>query len=375
MRWVAEHKIGIWAFAVAVAFIPGIMSAAVLPRWAVIMIGAPLVSRLSLDRLSQSMQYVLVLGLSWAACSVLISPEPMAGALQFFFVMAVVGAFLAASEWESLDDAMTGLALGIGVSSAICLLDLSGVQIVAKASTAPAGLFYNSEVLAEFAAPVFLWTVISKRWPLAAMTFVPIAMCNSRIALLVVAAGALYAYWPRSKLLGVSLVVALFVCASVALVAWGQGKIDSAGLRVVVWLATLLAATPLGNGLGWFAAAHPAEQFAHSDMIQAINELGIGAIFLAAVPVLVLRGNRGSNAERAVFIAACVEVVVSFPLHVPASAFVAAIAAGYLAGNRATVSVGRPDRRNRNAENYEWAPANGAATYGPGQLGSRAFPV
>jgi hypothetical protein len=364
MRWVAEHKIGIWAFAVAVAFIPGIMSAAILPRWAVIMIGAPLVSRLSLDRLSQAMQYVLVLGLSWAACSILVSPDPMNGALLFFFMVAIVGAFLAASELETIDDAMTGLALGVGVSSIVCLLYLAGVQVASQATPNPAGLFYNSEVLAEFAAPVFLWTVISKRWPLAAMTFVPVAVCNSRIALLVVAVGLLYAYWPRSRLLGVSLVVALFVCASVALVALGQGKINTAGLRVVVWLATLLAATPLGNGLGWFEAAHPAEQFAHSDAIQAINELGLGSVFLAAIPVLILRSNRGTNAERAVFIAICVEAIVSFPLHVPGTAFVAALVAGYLAGSRTPVFVGRPERRDRNAKNYEWAPANGAATYG-----------
>ncbi len=364
MRWVAEHKFGIWAFAVAVAFIPGIMSAAILPRWAVIMIGAPLVSRLSLDRLSQAMQYAIVLGLSWAACSVLVSPDPMNGALLFFFMAAMVGAFLAASELETIDDAMTGLALGVGVSSIVCLLYLAGIQTASQATPNPAGLFYNSEVLAEFAAPVFLWTVLTRRWSLALMTVVPILVCGSRIAVLVVAAGLLYAYRPRSKALMAALVVALLACAIAALVVLGEGKIASAGLRVVVWGATLLAATPFGNGLGWFEAAHPAEQFAHSDAIQAINELGLGSVFLAAIPVLILRGNRGTNAERAVFIAICVEAIVSFPLHVPGTAFVAALVAGYLAGSGAPVFVGRPERRDRNAENYEWAPANGAATYG-----------
>jgi hypothetical protein len=316
------------------------------------------------------MQYAIVLGLSWAACSVLISPDPMAGTLQFFFIVATVGAFLASSEADSLDDAMTGLALGIGVSSVFALLYLTGHQIVDQSTIKPAGLFYNSEVFAEFAAPAFLWAVLTRRWPLLLATALPVVACGSRVALLVVASGALYAFWPKSKLLGIALVLVLVVGSAAALVAMGLGKTDSAGLRVVIWLATLLAATPLGNGLGWFETAHPVEQFAHSDMIQAMNELGLGSIFLAAVPVLILRSNRGTNAERAVFVAICVEVAVSFPLHVPGSAFLAAIVAGYLAGSGALVPVGRSDSRDRDAKDYQWLPKVGGSTVSAGELGS-----
>ena len=372
MKWIAEHKTGIWAFAVAVAFIPGIMSAAFLPRWALIIIGAPLVSRLTLERLSQAMQYVLVLGVAWAACGVLFSPDRMAGALQLFFILAMVGAFVAASEMDTLEDAMTGLALGVGVSSVISLFYLAGIKMVDQATVYPAGLFYNSEVFAEFAAPIFLWTVLRKRWPLVVLTALPMVACGSRVAAFAVAAGALYAFRPKSKALTAALVGSLVLAGSVAVVMF---KLGNSGTRVVIWIATLWAATPLGNGLGWFEAAHPVEQFAHSDMIQAINELGIGAIFLAAIPVLILRSNRGSNAERAVFIAICVEAAVSFPLHVPGAAFVAAIVAGYLAGSRAHVFLRRSDRRARNAQDGQWQSAIAGTVNSGGGLGRSALSV
>jgi hypothetical protein len=298
----------------------------------------------------------------------------MAGSLQFFFIVATVGAFLAASEAETLDDAMTGLAWGIGVSSVFSLLYMAGFQVVDQSTVKPAGLFYNSEVLAEFAAPVFLWAVLTKRWSLIVATAIPMVACGSRVAMLAVASGALYAFWPRSKILAAVLVLMLVCGSAIAFVAMGLGKTDSAGLRVVIWIATLLAATPLGNGLGWFETAHPVEQFAHSDAIQAMNELGIGSIFLAVVPVLILRSNRGTNAERAVFVATCVEVAVSFPLHVPGSAFVAALVAGYLAGSGAPVSVGRSDSRDRDAENHKWRDEIGRSVIGGRGLGGSPVP-
>jgi hypothetical protein len=355
------------------------MSAAFLPRWAAIVIGAPLVSRLTLDRLSQGMQYAIVLGVSWAACSVLFAPDRMSGALQFFFLLATVGAFIAASEWDSLDDAMTGLALGIGVSSILSVLFLFGIHTVEQGTPTPAGLFYNGEVLSEFAAPVFLWTILKKRWWLAALTFLPIVDEGSRVAVLVVCLGLLYFYRPRSKILTVGLFAgALFAAASAilfyAVYAGGVEKFGTAGTRAVIWLATAYAINPIGHGLSWFETAHPVEQFAHSDAIQAMAELGLGSIFLLAIPVLILRSKGGTNAERAVFVAICAEVFVSFPLHVPSGAFLAAIVAGYLAGRRPALSMGRSDGRDRNAQDDQRRRAIARSIDGRGELGDPAFP-
>jgi hypothetical protein len=286
-------------------------------------------------------------------------------------MVVTVGVFIAASEIESLDDAMTGLSLGVGVSAFVSVLFMIGLPVVDQATPTPAGLFYNSEVLAEFAAPIFLWTVLKRRWPLILATALPMVACQSRVAVIAVFFGLFYAWHPKSKVWTGAIALVLVTAAAGAIML----RIPSAGTRIVIWGATLLAATPLGNGLGWFEAAHPIEQFAHSDMIQAINELGIGCLFLAAIPVLIFWRNRGTNAERAVFVAICVEVAVSFPLHVPSGAFVAALVAGYLAGDRGGLYLGRPDGRGRNAENNQWRHAVARATDSGSRLGCGSLSI
>jgi hypothetical protein len=89
-----------------------------------------------------------------------------------------------------------------------------------------------------------------------------------------------------------------------------------------------------GTGLGWWAATHPGsfDEFAHSDALQAIVELGAGSLFFFAIPVLIFLRCYQPRAEMSAFVAICIESVISFPLHLPASGFLAAVLAGTLAG-------------------------------------------
>ncbi len=143
----------------------------------------------------------------------------------------------------------------------------------------------------------------------------------------------------------------------------GIDKLTSAGQRIILWIATVMAMTPLGNGLGWFAAAHPSEEYAHSDVLQAVAELGVGAILFLAIPVVLMFRSRGNNAERAAFVAVCVEAIVSFPLHLPASGFLAALLAGYLAGRSADLCVGAPVGGSDDCKSVRWKPAFGRGTF------------
>ena len=74
MKWIAEHKFGIWAFLVAVAFVPNIMSAAIVGRWAIIAIGIPLVARIEF-KFPFAIQFALAMGFAWSAASVLYAPD------------------------------------------------------------------------------------------------------------------------------------------------------------------------------------------------------------------------------------------------------------------------------------------------------------
>lgn len=346
--WLDKHKFGIWAFAVATAFIPGFMSSAIVGRWAVIAIGIPLVGQIGF-RFPPLIQYALAMGLAWASASMLITPYPKDAILQLFFMFVLVGVMGAASQMKSLDDALSGLCLGVGVSSAFCFYALPfewGHPLVTQIPNQYAGLFFNSEVLVELSAPLLVWSIVSRRWDLAAATVVPLLLNVSRISIFVVVVGLLYAYRPRSKR-----VWALAAIAGLAIMVAGvwhfttidSAKVGSAALRLLDWMVTAMAISPLGHGIGWFRITHGGEEFSHSDVLQSMAELGLGSLCFAVIPVYIFRRFGGSYAERAAFVVICIELLISFPLHVPATAFLAALLAGYLACDRAVVLRVQPD--------------------------------
>lgn len=377
MKWAGEHKFGIWAFAVAVAFIPGIMSSALAGRWAVIAIGIPLVGQISF-RFSPVIQATLAMGFAWAIASLMITPDVKDASLQLFFMILLIAVMGAASQVETLDGAMAGMCWGVGISSALCLFTiLWGHPVVAQTSSYYAGLFFNSEVLTELAAPLLVWAICSRRWDLAAATVVPVLVNTSRVAALVVVLSLLYAYRPRSKWVWLAMMAG--GAAVLGTLLWhysmGNSKVGSALLRIFDWEWTALSITPSGRGIGWFRVTHMGEEFAHSDVLQAMAELGLGSLCFAVIPFYIFRNSRGTYAERAAFFAICIEMVISFPLHVPATAFLAALLTGYLASDRPVVRRVRLDGGIQDgADDQRYAAASGYG-FGGGGFGNFMVPV
>lgn len=343
-------------FAVSVAYWPGMLSGVFVPRWAVIAVGVPLVSSLDLRNVYRPALAVMAIFMALAAISILSAPQWLTAVSQMIFLLILSGAFIAGAGMEDTNGVMTGLALGLVVSSVVCVMQFYGWNGVPQ-SAPPAGLFYNREVLAEFAAVIFVWALVSQRWALAAFAIVPLVFCTSRVALLAVALGLFYAYMPKSRLARLA-ALALIVGAAVAsIIILGLGKIGSADHRVVLWGATIITIfmQPWGSGIGWTASAHPGEQFAHSDVLQVLVEVGLGAVILILIPIFALRRGNGNNAERAAFVSVCVECAISFPLHIPATGFVAAVLAGHLVGIRPLVRMGRSVGRVDDGEGLQRA--------------------
>lgn len=333
--WLTEHKAATLGFAVATAYWPGMFSAAFVPRWAVVAVGVPLAADLDPIRIPDWCRWLLLFLLAACAVSLLGSPDPRMGGLELIYIVLLCGAFLWGAQLETLDDLMTGLAVGLGISTVGALYywwDLSGAK--------PSGLFYNPEVFAEFAALVAVWTVVRGRWWLALLALPPVLICSSRIAMMATAGAILWAFRPRSKALMAVLALAFVAVSIGSVLFFSFHKAASADYRLTIWGATIMAMTPAGNGLGWFDAAHPAEEFAHSDVLQALAEIGLPAVLLAAIPIMAFAGRQGNRAERAVFFAGCLMVCVSFPLHMPAQGFVIAVVAGHLLGIRPLLGVG-----------------------------------
>lgn len=327
------------AFLAAVVYVPGIYSVAGMPRWWVIAIGLPLASTLDLRALWWPITALMAGIVAWAAASVAFAPHPHAAALEAVLVgITCLGAVAASNLDDGIGDVLAGLAGGVAVSAALCVPQTLGWWSPVAQSSVPAGLFYNSEVLAEVAAPLLVWAALSRRWALAIAMAVPVALCHSRVALIAGMVGLLWAWRPRWWVWA-GLGCAALAAGYAGLMWFGLSKFASAIDRLGLWITAWYSLTPLGRGIGWWAAAHPGpyEEFAHSDAIQAVIELGPAAALIAAIPALILWRGRGTLGERAAYVAICFEALVSFPLHLPVGAFLGAVLAGGLARRGAVV--------------------------------------
>lgn len=366
---IRDHRFALLGFAVAVAYWPGLLQGSFAPRWAVIAVGVPLCSKLDPRALTESMRWVLVFLGVLGAISLLGSPYPQAGALDLTYIVLLTLTAVAAAAFVSLDEIMTGIGYGLAFSSVLALAQYLGWHPLPEVSS-PSGLFYSSEVLGEFSALVFVWALARPRWAIAAAAVVPIVLTGTRVGAFAAAVGLLFAFRPNWKLL-VPLLIAVLAAA---LYAVGFMKFGSSMHRLTLWGATLMAFTPAGNGLGWGTAAFPFEEFVHSDALQAMTELGALGLAFVLVPIIALRNQRGNHAERGLLVAACVEVCISFPLHFPASGFLAAVAAGYCAGRvtplRVGFSLGTGDHVARGVRGRD----AGDTDAGGGERGSRALP-
>jgi len=280
------------------------------------------------------------------AVTLIASPDRLGGLLELFHLLLFASIAVAAARLDSIDGIMTGFGWGIAVSSALCVAQVLGWSPVPQLY-APAGLFGNRDFLAEAAAPVLIWAGMTRRWPLAVMLAIPIALCGSRVALLAVATGCMVGIFPKlrgrrrnrdgdNRAWGRG----GFFLLAVGFVGWrsfADGKLASLGERLTIWRATIAELTTFGHGLGWFAAAHPYWEYAHSDALQFAAEFGIGAIPLYGLAAWLL-ATPANAAERAAAVVMAVECVVAMPFHLPATGVVAAVLAGRLARAR---SLGR----------------------------------
>lgn len=362
------------AFLVASVYYPGIFGPAYMPKWWAMALGLPLVPNISVTNMRPAVATAWIAGLAWAFALLFISHHPVNGALPFAFMLLLFAVAVAASGLDDIKPTMLALILGLLPSSLLVIPQTLDWWSPVPQSVAPAGLFINREILAEFAAPLLVWALISRRWWWAVIPALPVALCYSRVAVFVVACSLLYAwaarwYW---KALCIAAVAVLCVAAFFFL---GIGKEWSAGLRMVLWGAAVMSITPLGHGLGWWAAAHPfpSEEFVHSDALQVLVELGLPGALLLAVPVLCWR-RRAHVSIRAAFVAVCIEAAVSFPLHAPAQGFLWALLAGFLGSRVAVRGSAGYSRRAGDGDHFLWPAAVRGGVLDRSQSRRRAIP-
>jgi hypothetical protein len=283
----------------------------------------------------------------WAALSVAWSEAPLYslnGLWQTVTLPAVC--FCLGSQTPQLRPLFIGAGLGMVVSSAVSVGQLAG-WVDWQTINIPSGLFLNKNFMAEAAALVLIWLVAERVWWLVLLVIPAIALTDARGALLALGMGLLLLFLRRPSLPVGGLLagtVGLFVHAMLT-----HGPATMAE-RVDIWGDAADGITVIGNGIGSFGAgAHKLQPdgiplHAHNEALELVWDLGLVGLGLAVLFVRELFGPL--NSTRLVLVAAAVEACFAFPLHLPVTLALAAVAAGHAVRDRAVVRDGTYRRRN-----------------------------
>lgn len=320
------------------------MSAGTVPRWTVLALLLPIMLYW-VDWRQVPNKVLLVLIALYAAASTLWAEVKPDSYLELFRLTLLIAAFTIGAVSGSLERLLRVMAIGVAVTFPLVLLQVVGYVGVPQTAP-PAGLFLNQNVLAESAAVLLIAMAYTRQWFLAALLLAIVIMAREKASFVGLAIATIVYLFYRMRMTAYAL---MFACAVFTGMMISTG---SAIDRLDIWQDTLRGVTFFGNGIGSFYAVFPAEavhtnvievrpEQAHNEYLHALFELGVPGLALClALACQALRGSLELERLMLVFILAV--SIFAFPLHMPFTAFVAALVAGRLcssqrdAGRRAT---------------------------------------
>lgn len=325
----------IFGFLLAICFNPYIYAAATQPRWALLAIALPVLIALKPPSHFTILHAIGLCLIAWTALTLTWTANVSDGFGSFVQLLIVAMSFVLGARTD-LRDTFKGLAIGLVASSVIVILNLKYSGIV---SIGREGLFGNRNMLAEAAVLTALGCLAYRLWwyvpgLLPAIFITPF----SRGAVIGLAAGLVVLYgkraWARSR--AACIAIAVLVC--IAAVYGAIVRTESITERYWIYSDTLKGLTLFGNGIGSYYTLFPyltsnwdmAEirpDHAHNDILEMVFELGIGAIFYLALIALAYR--MAAVPERTVLLAFLCVGCLSFPWHIPTTAFIAALVIGH----------------------------------------------
>ncbi len=311
--------LGLYGFALAVAYLPATVGGALAPRW----ILAAIVPWLLLLPASQAPSpswrvWPLAAFVFWLCLSSYWSPSPWDAGNGLLELGVASGSFLLGLALENEKPLYIGLGLGVVPAWFFGWFDPNFDLVGEAAATAAVGL-------GAFASP------------LAVIPLLVVLLGHSKGAVLGVLASAIVGLrsWP-SRWVPIGLGVGA-LCFKL----WIQGSASIAE-RWDIWRDTWAGVTWFGHGLGslWTVfpfyavrqdvVARAAPQQAHNDLLQIGFEQGIFGVILASVAFACLLWGRWHTRPGIVLIALCAMAMVGFPFHMPVTLVVGALALGGL---------------------------------------------
>lgn len=318
-----------------VAYVPGWVSPAVSPRFAALSVLAPALLLWRREAIPFTRAHLAGCALiAWAALTLLWSPQQPDSVDALWQTLILPGVcFCLGSQSVSLRPLSIGAALGLGVSSAIAILQWIGVVLPIQQIEGPGGLFLNTNYMAEAAALVLIAVVAERMW-WAIPLLLPAALLGAARGALVAATAGIGLKFSRYP-------VTFFAIACVALILGLESMGARVGLsvRLEIWRSAIGQLTWLGHGIGSFWAVHAGELYnggvaahAHNEFLELASDLGAIGVSLFAWFAWELRGP--ATTSRLVLAGLAAEALFAFPAHMPVTVALGACCAGAAARDR-----------------------------------------
>lgn len=333
-------------FILTLAFIPWLSSGATTPRWSLLSAAVPLL--LLLTPLHPTRAHWLMLGgLLYSALSLLWMTVPLDGVHGLWILAICCGVFCVGAEARTLEPLLKAMSVGVTLTLPLALAQVLGSAIVPQTAP-PGGLFFNTNILGETCAALLVACFYMRAWKLVPGLVLGVLLTRDRTGLVMLLAATIFYMWHRRILLKPLplLFLAVLLTAGVFMTWQKNPTFTNIGQdRVAIWKDTTLGMTLMGNGIGSFWTEYPRAathtdtaleraEFAHSEPLHFVFELGVGSLFLFAALAWSLGGKYAPELETGILVAILAASCLAFPLHMPVTAFLGFLVAGRLAGVR-----------------------------------------
>lgn len=319
-------------FGVTVAYIPGIVGAAISTGWLFLFIVCPILFLHCEYKLGFGFLFICYITLS------LLWTETVTFAVFNLLQYIILGiVFIIGQNLKDIRPVFKGLAFGLGVSSAVALFQYFGNPLAYSLNNSPAGLFINPNIYSEISVVVLIGLLTLKLWHWLPFTFTGLLLVQSRAALLALSVSLFMWGWQINKRAATGLFI--FVILIGAAFYWNKFSSSSIFERFDIWKDTLAGFKLFGNGVGSFEILFPQyathidtelarPRYAHNEILNLIFEFGLGSVFL----FLMLLNVKFKN-EAIILLAVLIISMFTYPMHVPATAFIAFLVAGHLSSD------------------------------------------
>lgn len=314
-------------------YIPGIIGASVVSGWLFLLLIIPFL--LSTIRIT-SVNILGTLFLIYATLSLIWTKNINIAFFIYLQIIILCAVFCLASSLNSIKWIIVGLSIGLLPSDLLAFIKYFwNYDFVFALQGNVAGLFVNKNIFCEVSALLFVILVVYKLYWYIPFTLPGIIFVQSRGALLGLFVGM--SIW-LFKVNRTSFYI--FCIVAVTLAGLNIEKFSTVSVieRFDLWGDTINGLTFKGNGVGSFEILYPyyatyidtslsRPRFAHNDLLQLIFEFGIGSIFVLIAIYKLIKKN---NVENIILYSLGTMAMFSYPLHIPVTAFIGFLVAGYI---------------------------------------------